>query len=114
MNPVKHNTFFQFNKIKINSYYISLIVLIFIFSMSYSSDRIKDVGVENYLQFKIKWPVIITGVANANMKNNNQYVGNTCNVWKGSALVVIKSAHGVEDIKLTATSHDLPDAEIYI
>ena len=53
------------------------------------------------LNFKIDGPSVIAGVANADMKDTDPYVGNTRKAWKGRALVVIRSNHSVGDIKLT-------------
>ncbi|MGQ7857130.1 sugar-binding domain-containing protein [Pedobacter sp. WC2501] len=62
----------------------------------------------NRLHFKIEGPGVIAGVDNADLKDFEQYVGDTRKVWKGKALVVIKSKHEVGDIKLTVTSPGLP------
>ncbi|CAH0304627.1 Beta-galactosidase BoGH2A [Pedobacter sp. Bi36] len=62
----------------------------------------------NRLHFKIEGPGVIAGVDNADLKDFEQYVGNTRKAWKGKALVVIKSKHEAGDIKLTVTSPDLP------
>lgn len=62
----------------------------------------------NRLHFKIEGPGVIAGVDNADLKDFEQYVGNTRKAWKGKALVVIKSKHEAGEIKLTVTSPDLP------
>jgi beta-galactosidase len=62
----------------------------------------------NRLHFKIEGPGVIAGVDNADLKDFEQYVGNTRKAWKGKALVVIKSKHEAGDIELTVTSPDLP------
>ena len=62
----------------------------------------------NRLHFKIEGPGVIAGVDNADLKDFEQYVGNTRKAWKGKALVVIKSKHEAGDVKLTVTSPDLP------
>ena len=53
----------------------------------------------NRLHFKIEGPGIIAGVGNADMKDTDQYVGNTRKAWHGRALVVIRSTHSAGDIK---------------
>lgn len=68
----------------------------------------------NRLNFKIDGPGVIAGVDNANLKDWDQYTANTRKVWKGKALVVIKSTQGVGDITLTVTSADLSKAIITI
>ncbi|MDQ0965227.1 beta-galactosidase [Flavobacterium sp. W4I14] len=68
----------------------------------------------NRLHFKIEGPGVIAGVDNADLKDFEQYVGNTRKAWKGKALVVIKSKHEAGDIKLTVTSPDLPPETLTI
>jgi beta-galactosidase len=53
------------------------------------------------LNSKIDAPGVIAGVANADMKDTDPYVGNMRKAWKGRALVPIRSNHSVGDIKLT-------------
>jgi beta-galactosidase len=68
----------------------------------------------NRLLFKIEGPGIIAGVANADMKDTDSYVGNTHKAWHGRALVIIRSTHGAGDIKLTVSSAGLPEAILNI
>ncbi len=68
----------------------------------------------NRLHFKIEGPGLIAGVDNADLKDFEQYVGNTRKAWKGKALVVIKSKHEAGDIKLTVTSPNLEETTINI
>ncbi|MBB6130662.1 glycoside hydrolase family 2 TIM barrel-domain containing protein [Mucilaginibacter lappiensis] len=68
----------------------------------------------NRLQLKIEGPGIIAGVANADMKDTDPYVGDTHKVWHGRALVVIKNIHSAGDIKLTVTSPNLSGATLNI
>ncbi len=77
-------------------------------------DGIFQPNAANRLHFKIEGPGIIAGIDNADLKDWEQYIGNTRKAWKGSALVVIKSTQGVGDIKLTATSVNLNEAGITI
>jgi beta-galactosidase len=66
----------------------------------------------NRLYFKIEGAGIIAGIGNADMKDTDPYVGNTRKAWKGKALAVIRSTHGMGDIKLTVTSPGLEDATL--
>lgn len=61
----------------------------------------------NRLHFKIDGPGTIAGVDNADIKDLDQYTGNSRKAWKGRAQVVIKSTHNAGDVKLTVTSPDL-------
>jgi beta-galactosidase len=66
------------------------------------------------LNFKIDGPGVIAGVDNADLKDFEQYVGNTRKAWKGKVLVVIKSTHNAGDIKLTVSSPTLEETAINI
>ena len=77
-------------------------------------DGIFQPNATNRLHFKIDGPGIIAGVDNADMKDWEQYAGNTRKAWKGRALVVIKSTRQAGEIKLTITSPGLETAEIKI
>jgi beta-galactosidase len=68
----------------------------------------------NLLHFKIEGAGTIAGVGNADMKDCDQYVGNTRKAWKGRALVVIKSNRNAGDIKLTVTSPGLAEDAVNI
>jgi beta-galactosidase len=68
----------------------------------------------NFLQFKIDGPGVIAGIDNADLKDPEQYIGNSRKAWKGHALVVIKSTHDVGDIKLTISSTGLSEATLII
>ena len=68
----------------------------------------------NYLQFKIEGPGTIAGIGNADMIDNDPYVGNSRKAWHGRVLVVIKSNHNAGDIKLTVTSPGLTEATLNI
>ncbi|MES2276205.1 MAG: glycoside hydrolase family 2 TIM barrel-domain containing protein [Bacteroidota bacterium] len=73
-------------------------------------DGVLQPNAANSLHFKIEGPGAIAGVANADMKDTDPYVGNTHKAWHGRALVVIKSTHISGDVKLTVTSPDLSEA----
>jgi beta-galactosidase len=68
----------------------------------------------NSLQFKIDGPGVIAGVDNADLKDPDQYVGNSRKAWRGRALVVIKSTHSAGDIKLTISSPGLSETAVNI
>jgi beta-galactosidase len=73
-------------------------------------DGIFQSNASNRLQFKIEGPGVIAGVDNADIKDTDQYVGNTRKAWHGRALVVIKSTQDTGEIKLTVSSPGLSDA----
>ncbi|WP_439697129.1 glycoside hydrolase family 2 TIM barrel-domain containing protein [Mucilaginibacter sp. AW1-7] len=77
-------------------------------------DGILQPDAVNRLQLKIDGPGIIAGVANADMKDTDFYVGNMHKAWHGRALVIIKSTHGAGDIKLTVGSTGLSEASLNI
>jgi beta-galactosidase len=77
-------------------------------------DNILQPNAANLLHFKIEGPGAIAGVANADMKDTDPYVGNTRKAWHGRALVVIKSTHETGDIKLTVSSSGMPGAALMI
>ncbi|WP_461643819.1 glycoside hydrolase family 2 TIM barrel-domain containing protein [Labilibaculum euxinus] len=77
-------------------------------------DGIIQPNATNRLHFKIDGPGVIAGVDNANIKDTDSYVDNTRKVWKGKALVVIKSNHHVGDIILSVTSDGLEEKSIII
>jgi len=77
-------------------------------------DGIIQPNAANRLQFKIDGPGVIAGVDNANNKDTDPYVGNSRKAWKGRALVVIKSTHDADDIKLTVTSPNLEETVVNI
>jgi beta-galactosidase len=68
----------------------------------------------NRLNFKIDGLGVIAGVDNADLKDFEQYVGNTRKAWKGRALIVIKSNHQAGEIKLTVTSNQLEGNSIIL
>jgi len=77
-------------------------------------DGVLQPNASNRLQFKIEGPGIIAGVDNADMKDWDQYTGNTRKALKGRALVVIKSTHQAGEIKLSITSNGLEGESIII
>ena len=77
-------------------------------------DGIFQPNAANRLHFNIDGPGIIAGVANADMKDTDPYVGNTHRVWHGRALVVIRGTHRAGDIKLRVSSPGLSEATLNI
>jgi len=77
-------------------------------------DGIKQPNASNLLHFQIEGSGIIAGVDNADIKDYGQYTGSSRKAFHGRALVVIRSTHGRDDIKLTVTSPALPTETIII
>lgn len=77
-------------------------------------DGVFQPNATNHLNFKIEGPGIIAGLDNADLKDCEQYVGNTRKAWHGRALVVIKSTHSAGDIQLTITSPGLSSDRLTI
>ncbi|MCD9574981.1 glycoside hydrolase family 2 TIM barrel-domain containing protein [Flavobacterium soyae] len=77
-------------------------------------DGIFQPNAANRLDFKIEGPGVIAGVDNADIKDTEQYVGNTRKAWHGRALVVIKSNHQAGEIKLSVTSNGLEGKNIIV
>jgi beta-galactosidase len=77
-------------------------------------DNIFQPNAANRLHFNVDGPGTIAGVANADMKDTDPYIGNSHKTWHGRALVVIKSTLGAGDIKLTVSSPGLSDATLNI
>ena len=65
---------------------------------------------QNQLQFSIYGPGVIAGVANADIKDIDPYVGNAHKAWHGRALIVIRSTRNTGDIKLKVSSPGLTEA----
>ena len=77
-------------------------------------DGIFQPNATNRLDFKIDGQGVIAGVDNADLKDFEQYVGNTRKAWKGRVLVVIKSNHQAGEIKLAVSSNGLEGGNIII
>jgi beta-galactosidase len=77
-------------------------------------DGIFQPNATNRLHFKVAGAGTIAGVCNADIKDCDQYSGNTRTAWHGRALVVIRSNHGTGDIKLTVSSPGLQEAILII
>jgi beta-galactosidase len=68
----------------------------------------------NRLYFKIEGAGTIAGVANADIKDVDPYVGDTRKAWHGRALIVIKSTHNAGNIRLKVTSPGLSEATLNV
>ena len=68
----------------------------------------------NKLQFKIEGPGMIAGVDNANLKDLDNYVGNSRKAWNGKAMVVIRSTNAEGNINLKVSSPGLIEAVVKI
>jgi beta-galactosidase len=77
-------------------------------------DNIFQPNAASRLHFNIRGPGTIAGVANADMKDTDPYVGNAHKAWHGRALVVIKSTHEAGSIQLTISSPGLSEATLNI
>jgi beta-galactosidase len=77
-------------------------------------DGILQPNATNRLHFKIEGAGTIAGVDNADIKDTDLYVANNRKVWKGRALVVIKSNRNAGDIKLTVSSPGLTEASLIV
>lgn len=77
-------------------------------------DGIPQPNADNRLNFKIEGEGTIVGVANADLKDCDSYVGNTHKAWHGKALVIIKSNHHAGEIKLCVTSNGLEKENVII
>jgi beta-galactosidase len=71
-------------------------------------------GAANRLRINMEGPGVIAGIDNADLKDYDPYAGDTRKAWHGRALVVIRSTHGIGDIKLTVTSLGLSAAALTI
>ena len=77
-------------------------------------DGIVQPNAQNQLQFDISGQGVIAGVDNANLKDIDQYVGNTRKAWNGRALVVIRSTKVAGEIKLKVSSPGLIESVVTI
>lgn len=68
----------------------------------------------NRLKFEISGEGTIVGVDNADLKDTDLYTATERNVWKGRALVIIKSSRKNGTIRLKVSSPVLKEAELKI
>jgi beta-galactosidase len=69
---------------------------------------------EDNIYFTVKGAGKILAVGNSNPLSEESYVGNQRKVYRGRALVVVKSTDEAGDIRLTAQADGLDGAEILI
>nr|WP_319399447.1 sugar-binding domain-containing protein [uncultured Carboxylicivirga sp.] len=69
---------------------------------------------EAALHFSIQGEGEIVGIGNANLKDEEVYVGNSCSTWNGRTLVVLKSTRTSGDVFLTVSSEGLVDASVLV
>jgi len=62
---------------------------------------------ENQLNFKVEGEGVIVGVDNAKLNDTDMYVSNSRKVWKGRAMVVVKSTHKSGNVKLSVSGEGL-------
>ncbi|SEN43395.1 beta-galactosidase [Chitinophaga rupis] len=77
-------------------------------------DGVFQPNAANRLHFKIDGPAVVAGIANADIKDTDPYVGDTRKAWHGRALAVIRSTLHAGDIKLMVSSPGLPESTISI
>jgi len=77
-------------------------------------DGIFQPNAANRLHFKIDGPGVVAGIANADIKDTDPYVGDSRKAWKGRALAVIRSTQHAGDVKLTVSSPGLQESMISI
>ncbi|MEI6323734.1 MAG: glycoside hydrolase family 2 TIM barrel-domain containing protein [bacterium] len=64
--------------------------------------------------FKLEGPASIAGLGNALLKSTEPYLGTSCHLYHGRALIVIRSNHTAGDLTLKATAAGLNPAEAKI
>jgi len=69
---------------------------------------------ENNLSFALDGAGFIAGAGNANLQDATPYAGNTHKVWKGRALIVVKSSRKPGELNLKVSSPELPDVSLVI
>ena len=69
---------------------------------------------DNNIYFTVKGAGKILAVGNSNPSSEELYVGNQRKVYRGRALVVVKSTDEAGDIRLTAQADGLDGAEVFI
>jgi beta-galactosidase len=67
---------------------------------------------DDNIYFTVKGPGKILAVGNSNPISEELYVGNQRKVYRGRALVVVKSGEEVGEIRLTAQADGLDGAEV--
>ncbi|GGE45830.1 beta-galactosidase [Pedobacter psychrotolerans] len=73
-----------------------------------------DPNANDKLQFNLDGPGKIIGVGNANLKDIEPYVGTTHQLWKGRALVIIRSTQEPGEIRLKVSSAKLHERTLAV
>ncbi|MEI8343051.1 MAG: beta-galactosidase, partial [Verrucomicrobiota bacterium] len=74
----------------------------------------RDPNANHEVRFTLNGPGSIAGLGNANLKSTEPYVGTSCHLYHGRALVVIRSSRQAGSLSLTAKSEGLVEAKITI
>ncbi|MGJ5641290.1 sugar-binding domain-containing protein [Formosa sp. S-31] len=69
---------------------------------------------DNSLSFTVSGSGSIIAAGNANLKDETPYVALSQKVWKGRALVVLKSSQATGEIRLKAAAEGLKNAELIV
>ncbi len=88
--------------------------LVFVTVEITDKNGVQQPNANNRLTFRIEGEGTIAGVGNADIRDTDPYVGNSRKVWKGRALVVIKSTHKEGDIKLTVSGKEITKASVNV
>lgn len=64
--------------------------------------------------FELKGEGVLAAVGNADLKDEDSYVGNSRKVWKGRAILVVKSTRESGTIRLKASAPGLRSASATI
>lgn len=75
---------------------------------------IVDPNFNDMLHFEIEGAGKIIGIANADLKDTESYIGNSHKSWKGRAMVVVKSLQKTGNIRLKVASPNLRSSKITI
>ena len=70
----------------------------------------RDPNANHEVHFKLTGPGSIAGLGNANLKSTESYVGTKCHLYRGRALVVIRTTRETGSLVLTAKSEGLAGA----
>ena len=70
----------------------------------------RDPNANHEVRFTLGGPGLIAGLGNANLKSTEAYVGTKCHLYRGRALVVIRTTRQAGSLILTAKSEGLAGA----
>ena len=89
--------------------------LIFVTIEMTDCDGIQNSADDSKLNFEVKGAALIQAVGNADIKDiNPTHNTNTCNAWKGRAMVVLRSTHKKGNATLIVSSPGLENATLNI